>query len=421
MSRIRFIHTADLHLDTPFKGLSSWNADLSKKLKDATFKSFKNIIDLCISKKVDFLIISGDIFDSENKSLAAQLKFVSELKRLSDKGIATYFTCGNHDPLKSWMDTIKLPENVYRFGSSKGQFITFKKGKDAIADIHGISFNDKAVKENLATDYKLAPNPAPISIAVLHGTVGIPGPHENYAPFKTRDVVKKRFDYWALGHIHKKQVIHPSNPSIIYPGNPQGRDFGESGEKGCYFVEISKGNDPVAEFIPTQLIRFEDLTIYMTEVDQIELLQGKINEALEHVDYYNENANYLLRITLNGRTGLHSYLNDQIQIEELVQHYNDEQFDKQYFTWIDKIYVNTQPDIDLEKIKNGVGFSSEILRSFDMYLDDNKKLAELIKAVEEDFANAQVKREIAEFTDDIDKEMIEKAKMILLDKLTKEE
>jgi len=421
MLKIKFIHTADLHLDTPFKGLSSWNADLSKKLKDATFKSFKNIIDLCISKKVDFLIISGDIFDSENKSLAAQLKFVTELKRLSDKGIATYFTCGNHDPLKSWLDTIKLPENVYRFDSSKGQFMTFKKGEDAIADIHGISFHEKVVKENLAADYKLAPNPSPISIAVLHGTVGIPGPHENYAPFKTSDVVKKRFDYWALGHIHKKQVIHPSNPAIIYPGNPQGRDFGESGEKGCYLVEISKGNDPIAEFIPTQLIRFEDLTIEMTGIDQIELLQGKINEALEHASNYDENANYLLRITLNGRTGLHSSLNDQVQIEELVQHYNDEQSDKQYFTWIDKIYVNTQPDIDIEKIKSGVGFSSEILKSFDTYLEDNKKLAELIKTVEEDFVNVQARKEISEFTDDINKNLFEKAKMILLDKLIKQE
>ncbi len=419
MLKIKFIHTADLHLDTPFKGLSSWNADLSKKLKDATFKSFKNIIDLCISKKVDFLIISGDIFDSENKSLAAQLKFVSELKRLSDKGIATYFTCGNHDPLKSWMDTIKLPGNVYRFDSSKGQSITFKKGEDAIADIHGISFNDKVVKENLAANYKLVSNPAPISIAVLHGTIGIPGPHENYAPFKTKDVVKKGFDYWAMGHIHKRQVIHPSNPAIIYPGNTQGRDFGESGEKGCYFVEISKGNDPVAEFIPTQLIRFEDLTIYMTGVDQIELLQGKINEALEHVDNYTENANYLLRITLIGRTSLHSSLIDHVQIEELVQHYNDEQSDKQYFTWIDKIYVNTLPDIDIEKIKKGVSFSSEILKSFDIYLEDNKSLAELIKTIEEDFVNAQAKREIAEFTEDIHKEMLEKAKMLLLDKLTK--
>ncbi len=232
MPKVRFIHTADLHLDTPFKGLSRWNSDLSKKLKDATFKSFKNIIDLCSDKRIDFLIISGDIFDSENKSLAAQLRFVTELKSLSDKGIPTYFTCGNHDPLKSWLDTVDLPENVHRFDSSGVQFHTFKKGDAAIADIHGISFNEKAVSRNLAAEFRLAPDPAPISIAVLHGTIGTPGPHENYAPFSREDVAGKGFDYWALGHIHKKRVSLGFKPGDIISGQSTGQGFWRTGRKG---------------------------------------------------------------------------------------------------------------------------------------------------------------------------------------------
>ena len=421
MTKVRFVHTADLHLDTPFKGLSNWNADLSRKLKDATFKSFRNIIDLCIDKKVDFLIISGDIFDSENKSLAAQLRFVTELKRLSDNGIAAYFTCGNHDHLKSWLDTIKLPENVYRFGSSRGQFEIFKKGGNAIANIHGISFSDKVVKENLAADFKLAPITAPISIAILHGTVGAPGPHENYAPFKPKDIAGKGFDYWALGHIHKEKVVSRSNPAIIYPGNPQGRDFGESGQKGCYLVEISKGNKPVAEFIPTQLIRFENLEIDLSAADKPEFLQAKINETLEKVDNFAAEANYILRINLTGRTILHKYLNEKAEINELIGLFNEGQLDQQYFRWIDQIYSNTRPDIDIEKIKNGVGFPAETLKNFDTYLEDNRKLAELINKIEEEFINVAAKKEIAEIGEDINKEMLEKAKMILLDKLIKEE
>lgn len=421
MPKIRFIHTADLHLDTPFKGLSRWNSDLSKKLKDATFKSFKKIIDLCSDKKVDFLIISGDIFDSENKSLAAQLRFVSELKLLSDKGIPTYFTCGNHDPLKSWLDTIDLPENVIRFDSSGVQCHTFKKEDASIADIVGISFNEKAIKKNLAVEFKLAPVPAPISIAVLHGTVGSPGPHENYAPFFREDVAGKGFDYWALGHIHKKRIVSASNPTILYPGNPQGRDFGEAGEKGCYLVEISKGYDPVVEFIPTQVIRFEELEIDMSAVGKIESLQGKINEALEKVENYNEEVNYILRINLIGRTFLHKSINDNVEINELVELFNEGQLDQQYFRWIDQVYVNTRPDIDIEKIKNGTGFSTEILKNFDTYLEDDKKLADLIKKIEEDFVNVQAKKETGGLRDNTEREMLEKAKMILLDKLIKEE
>jgi DNA repair exonuclease SbcCD nuclease subunit len=421
MPKVRFIHTADLHLDTPFKGLSRWNSELSKKLRDATFKSFKNIIDLCSDKRIDFLIISGDIFDSENKSLAAQLRFVTELKSLSDKGIPTYFTCGNHDPLKSWLDTFDLPENVHRFDSSGIQFHTFKKGDVAIADVHGISFNEKAVSRNLAAEFRLAPDPAPISIALLHGTIGAPGPHENYAPFSREDVAGKGFDYWAMGHIHKKKVISASNPAILYPGNPQGRDFGEQGEKGCYLVEISESLDPVVEFIPSQVIRLENLEIDMSAVGKIESLQDKINEALEKVENYNEYVSYILRVNLTGRTGLHKSINVKAEIDDLVEFLNGGQLNQQYFRWIDQVYVNTRPDIDIEKIKNGTGFSAEILKIFDTYLEDDKKLTELINNAEEDFVNSQARKEAGDFAENTKKAILEKARMILLDKLTNEE
>jgi len=421
MPKVRFIHTADLHLDTPFKGLSRLNSDLSKRLKDATFRSFRNIINLCSEKKVDFLVISGDIFDSESKSLAAQLRFVSELKSLSEKGIPVYFVCGNHDPLKSWLDKIDLPENVLRFGHSEGQFHTFWKSGTAIADIHGISFNEKAITRNLAAEFRMAPDPAPVSIAVLHGTIGSPGPHENYAPFTRGDVAGKGFDYWAMGHIHKNRIVSHSNPAIVYPGNPQGRDFGEPGEKGCYLVEITDGHDPTFEFIQSQVIRFESLEIDMSVVSKIELLRDKINEALENSENYNNEVDYILRINLTGRSGLHKSINDKAEIIELVDFLNEEVSDQQYLRWIDQVYVNTRPEIDIEKIKKGTGFPAEVLNNFDIYFEDKNKLAELIKIAEEEFVNAQAKKEAGDFSENNSAEMLEKARMILLDKLIREE
>ena len=139
MTKIKFIHTADLHLDTPFKGLSNWNSELAGKLKNATFAAFRNIVDLCLREHVDFLLISGDTFDSENRSLAAQLKFVSELKRLSDNGVRVYFICGNHDPLNAWLEDLQMPENVFRFNAEEVENFTFPKNGRSIADIYGIS------------------------------------------------------------------------------------------------------------------------------------------------------------------------------------------------------------------------------------------------------------------------------------------
>jgi DNA repair protein SbcD/Mre11 len=420
MSEVRFVHTADLHLDTPFRGLTGWNPQLSKKLKDATFRSFRMITDLCLERKVDFLIISGDIFDSINKSLAAQLKFFSELKRLSDHGISAYFVCGNHDPFDSWLGILNLPEKVYRFDPDKCEYMTFRRGEKAIADIHGISFREAAVRQNLAMNFSLPAKPSPISIGVLHGTVGLSGPHEKYAPFSIEDIADKGFDYWALGHIHKSQIIRNSNPTVVYPGNPQGRDFGETGIKGCYLVNIRTDHEPELEFIPTQLIRFENAEIDLTGAERIEQLEEKIREAMENIAGFKTKTNLILRICLKGRTSLHDQLCKPDEIQKLLEHFNDGQLTQDYFVWIDSMQSDTRPDFDLENIRNGAGFPAEILRVFDLYEGDRDKLKELILSVEKEFVNSQVKKYAGELPEEAYIQLLERAKTILLDQILQE-
>lgn len=416
MAKVRFIHTADLHLDTPFKGLASWNQELAGKLKDATFHSFHKIIDTCIKEKADFLIISGDIFDSENKSLAAQLKFVSELKRLSDQRIATYFNCGNHDPLVSWIGTIRLPEHVYRFDDTKTEYFTYYKNKEPLADIHGISYGSNAVRKNLAADFKLSDHPSPFSVAVLHGTIGAPGPHENYAPFKIKDVVNKGFDYWALGHIHKRQVIRDSQPAIVYPGNPQGRDFGEAGIKGCYLVELDEGKNPSLDFIPTQFIRFEEANIDLSGEQEIGKLPDKISKSMHNIQNYNEKDSYILRINLSGRTAFHNKIVKQEEREQLIDYFNEGQLNQDHFVWIDQITTSTYPDIDMEQIGKGADFTGEILKVFDKYEKNKKQVMQMFRDLETEFSY-QATRETKELTVSEKAEIFEKAKWMLLDQL----
>ena len=165
----------------------------------------------------------------------------------------------------------------------------------------------------------------------------------------------------------------------------------------------------------------ENLEIDMSAVGKIETLPDKINEELEKVENYNEYVNYILRINLTGRTGLHKSINVKAEIDDLVEFLNGGQLNQQYFRWIDQVYVNTRPDIDIEKIKNGTGFSAEILKNFDTYLEDDNKLTELINNADEDFVNAQARKEAGDFTENTKKAILEKARMILLDKLTNEE
>ncbi len=420
MTKVRFIHTSDLHLDSPFKGLSSWNRDLAARLKDAAFKSFKKIIDICIEEKVDFLIVAGDIFESDNKSLTAQLRFVAELKRLSDKGISSYFVCGNHDPLKTWLDVIQLPENVYRFNSLEVERHIYMKDSIPVAGIYGISFGDKVVKENLALKYGLKDKSCPFSIAVLHGTVGGAGPHENYAPFKVKDVKSKGFDYWALGHIHKRQVINEKDPVIIYPGNPQGRDFGETGAKGCTLVNVDSDNKMTVRFIPVQLIRFEEVEVTLGEEDKTDSLADKIQRARNNIEDYDDDVSCILRVNITGRTLLHSYLNKPGEIEQLRELFNEGQLEHGIFTWIDQIRLNTMPLVDISSVERGNDFAAEIIKTFKKCEVDSKELAEIVKSVNDEITSYNILKEIADLTGKEQKEILEKAKWMLLDQFVKE-
>jgi exonuclease SbcD len=420
MPKVKFIHTADLHLDTPFKGLAGCNSELAAHLKDATFKSFQTIVDLCISEQVDFLLIAGDIFDSDQSSLAAQLKFIYEMHRLQGNDIAVYIVCGNHDPLSSWIDTFQLPENVHRFPSDKVEIKTHKKGDSDAAEIHGISFQNSIVTDNLTKKYKTAGKPAAISIALLHGTIGTRGSHENYAPFKLDDILHKDFDYWALGHIHKPQLVQEAHPAVVYPGNPQGRDFGETGARGCYLVSIESGHTPMMTFIPTQQIRFEEVTIDISNTDQLLSISEKINNHNLILEKEHFKSNLIMRITLTGRTDLHRQLTKAGEIDQLITLFNDGQLNRDYFTWIDQIVLKCRPDIDIDRLQKRSDFPAEILNKIDKIAFDRELLHKLIEQEEKDMLTPQIKKEISALSVSEEDTIIENAKWLLLEHLIKE-
>jgi exonuclease SbcD len=419
MAVLRFIHASDLHLDTPFRELTRWNRELAESLKDATFKSFARIIDLCIAREVDFLLIAGDIFNSEQQSLAAQLRFVAELHRLSKEGIPCYFICGNHDPLDSWMDQLQLPDRVHRFGSGDAESRFFEKEGVRLAEICGISYPQKKVTKNLAKRYERTGD-APFSIALLHGSIGATGPHENYAPFTKEDVLAKGFDYWALGHIHKRQELSGAGPAIMYCGNPQGRDFGETGKKGCLLVTLEEGRKPVTEFLPTQLIRFEIVEVDLGGAERINQIPERLNTAITAIEGYEDGAAYILRVRISGRTPLHDRLKQPEEVEELMLRYNEEQSSAGRFTLIDRIEVATRSELDLERIARGKDFPAEILRTFADYDKDATEFAGLLQEIDGTFP-ARARRHIDPLDEDAIREILENAKWLLMDHLIKEE
>jgi exonuclease SbcD len=309
-----------------------------------------------------------------------------------------------------------MPPGIYRFGKNL-EYFTYHRDGIAIADIYGMSFAKKEVKENLASRYKLRDNPSPFSIAVLHGTIGSAGAHHNYAPFELSDIRNESFDYWALGHIHSKAVVYDAHPMVVYPGNPQGRDFGECGAKGCFLVDIEQGQKPQIEFVPVQTIRFEKTDIDISGIDDITIISQKIAEAVATIEDHDSSVSKILRIKFTGRTVLHGQLNEPGASEDLRNSLNEDQLTEDPFLWVAQINIHTRPDINLDEISRGNDFPAEALQVFDQYSKDGDRRKELLKKIEAEMLSGQIKKELAALGIEDEKDLIEKAKWLILDQI----
>ena len=257
----RFLHAADLHLDSPFTGLAAAApVEVAEMLRDATFGSWRRIVDLAIEQRVDFVLVAGDVFESANRTLLAQVRFRDGLVQLSDARIPSFVVTGNHDPLSGWEPSVAWPPLAYRFPAHEVTSVPVRRGggeaEPELARIHGISFHVRDVTENLALRFRRDPG-APFSIGLLHANVGSNPAHAPYSPGSIDDLRAAGLDYWALGHIHKPAILSEGNPAIVYAGNSQGRDPIEADARGCMLVSVRDDGVPRVEHraMPSQVRR----------------------------------------------------------------------------------------------------------------------------------------------------------------------
>lgn len=254
---MKFIHTGDLHLDSPFRGLANQvPAAIHKQIQLSTYQAFARIVDLAIRQKVDFMLIVGDIFDRDRHSVKAEDFFAQQCQRLDDHNIPVYLSYGNHDYQNVDGDTMILPDNVHIFGNQvETKTMTLDDGRQV--KIAGFSYPRQWIQEDMVSEYPLGQN-ADFCIGMLHGQLAN-GHDDNYAPFKLDQLLNRHYDYWALGHIHKHQVLN-EEPPVVYCGNPQGRHINEAGPHGCYLVEEENGK-LVPHFQAVSVINWETLNL----------------------------------------------------------------------------------------------------------------------------------------------------------------
>ncbi len=299
-----FIHTADIHLDSPLKGLSRYEGAPVERLRSATRDAFKNLIDFAIKEKVHFIIIAGDLYDGDWKDYNTGLFFANEMARLKKHNIPVYMIKGNHDAASIITKEIKLPDNVYIFDDKKCKSMFIEELGVAL---HGQGFSTRAVTENLTKNYPPKTNGF-FNIGILHtSAVGREG-HENYAPCSIEDMKGKEYDYWALGHIHKREFLCEENPVILFPGNIQSRHSKETGSKGCTLIKVSDGQIDELNHISLDVLRWEIIDINAEPLTDYDQFLQKIEEQLELFLDGADGRMLAVRIIISGSTSIYQEL-----------------------------------------------------------------------------------------------------------------
>lgn len=275
MEQLRFIHTADLHLGSPFLGMAGLSKDAQDKLKNSTFTAFDRLIAYTLETKPDFVLIAGDIYDGEDRSLRAQHRFQQGMEQLARAGIPVVLSYGNHDHLSGKWARFELPENVYSFGPEVSTYsLPTPKGT---VQISGFSYGERHVKRAMIGQYPASDGEG-YHIGMLHGSMDGESSHAVYAPFTKMQLISKNYDYWALGHIHLRQVLN-EQPPIVYPGNIQGRHRNEQGVKGFYDVRLSKQSTAL-QFISTSAVHFGAVEVACSGFAHMNELLDVVTERL---------------------------------------------------------------------------------------------------------------------------------------------
>lgn len=360
----RFLHTGDLHLDSPLEGLSAEApAGVLPVLRNATTDAWRNVVRLAIKERVDFVLVSGDVFEVASPTLLGQARFRDGLAQLAEAGIRSFVVHGNHDPMdgRSWAPSLAFPDAVHRFGTDAvGAVPAVRDGRE-IARIHGRSYPRAAVTENYAAGFRADPD-APFSIGLLHANVGNRPGHDNYAPCSVDDLRASGMDYWALGHIHQPgQVI--ADPPTFYCGIPQGRDPGELGARGCYLVEVDASRRVAARFVPTDVVRWHPIELPIADVPDDEALHRACREAVAAAIDAADGRSLVIRLRLAGRGPLHGNVRRPGYLDDLRQLLNDECSAVPPFAWVESIRDATRPDVDLDTRRDAPDFVGDFLRT----------------------------------------------------------
>jgi DNA repair protein SbcD/Mre11 len=354
----RFLHAADIHLDSPLRGLEKYEGAPVDEIRHASRRALENLVKLAMDEQVAFVLITGDLYDADWPDFNTGLFFNDQMEKLGEAGIPVFLTTGNHDAANRMTRALKLPRNVTRLPESNAD--TARLDDIGVA-IHGQGYATHAITADLSKEY---PSRAAgyFNIGMLHTCAeGVDDQHERYAPCTVAGLRSKEYDYWALGHIHKRSELSV-DPPIVFPGNIQGRHIRESGPKGCSLVTVN-GGKPRVEHRELDVIRWETCQVSALGAEDTYEILDRFAERLSALAAGSNDRPLILRVEVSGSCPVH---------EKIIEHQNTLQAEIRsralsgHFgrVWVEKVRLATTRPTRLDRTTHD-GPIGEMLQYFE--------------------------------------------------------
>ena len=374
---VKFIHAADLHIDSPLRGLDNYEGAPVDEIRGATRRALENMVNFAIEEKVAFILLAGDIYDGDWPDINTGFFFIKQMAKLQSEGIKVYMVAGNHDAENKMTKKLPMPDNVYMFSSKKPETALIDELELAI---HGQSFATGSTTENLAIGFPDLKNNY-FNIGLLHTSVDGREGHADYSPCTLNHLIDKGYDYWALGHIHKREVLN-EEPMVVYPGNTQGRHAKETGQKGCTLITVQDGNIKAAVHHNMDVLRWDRCEINASGVENTEKILDLLKEALGKVAMENPECTLAIRIVVIGQTKAHYEIHrdtDNFVNEcraQALSSFGEE-------IWVEKVKIETSPPAGTDSNIEGQDLISGILKRIEDVSSDDDELDKIIKQLAE--------------------------------------
>lgn len=411
---LRFIQCGDLHLGSPFSNIGKLDAPWQRIVNKAPMRAFQKIVQIAIDKKVHALLVTGDVYTSADHNLTAQLDYVRLLHKLAQNHIQVFMVLGNHDPQEAWKAQIPFPPNVHVFSTENVERVPLVVDGEECAAVYGQSYAKSEQRENLAWKFARL-SEEKFAIGMLHTQLG--SRDSTYAPCTLTDLKETGMDYWALGHIHKHDIVC-DKPYVVYAGNPQGLDCTETGPRGCYYVEVGPYGTTEVTFMDTSIVRWESVDVPIDPIESVTEIREAVRLAKEKIRREIGKPTFLT-VNFTGSGSMYNVLNNPEATQYWVDSWREEEQGKYAFVMVYRLRNLAQPKVnktERSKLPDIVGDYLNVSDKLDALPADEK-----IKALREILANRPEMERLGAYgrtiTDDRLLEAFEKAKWLGMQQL----